>query len=368
MLIPRELTANGFRYLPIEIPHIAASTRMPFHHYDPFDRLLIAQAAVEGMPWSAATRRSGRTRSRLSGDVALRLDHHGFHSPRTEPGRPLLWNSMPHLDLPYGPDPAHRLDLYLPRTVTGPTPVVLFLHGGGWSHGDKAPCPAQSLTEFGFAVASANYRLTPTAPFPAQIYDAKAAIRWLRANGAEHGIDQGRIGVWGVSAGAHLAALLGTTAGLAELEGTVGPHLDRSSAVQAVCDWFGPTDLAHFNDDAKAAGLAVKPQWPLLIAAFLGGVADHRSPLVPLANPVRTVSAAAPPFLIQHGDRDEWVPVGQSRRLADALAAAGVPHTFTVVRGAGHGPGFDAPAVRSAVVEFFQRALRVGTGRIFRPA
>jgi acetyl esterase/lipase len=279
-----------------------------------------------------------------------------------------FWDSMPLLDLPYGPDPAHRLDLYLPTTATGPAPVVLFLHGGGWSHGDKSPCPAERLTDLGFAVASANYRLTPTAPFPAQVHDAKAAVRWLRANGGEHGLDPQRIGVWGVSAGAHLAALLGTTAGLAEPEGNVGPHLDQSSDVQAVCDWFGPTDLAHFDDDARAAGLAVKPQWPLLIAAFLGGVADHRSPLVPLANPVRTASPAAPPFLIQHGDRDEWVPVGQSQRLADALAAAGVPHTFTIVPGAGHGPGFDAPAVRSAVVAFFARTLLGGTAPISSPS
>ena len=253
--------------------------------------------------------------------------------------------SAPTRDLPYGPDPAHRLDLYLPAAGSGPAPVIVFLHGGGWAHGDKSPCPAAALTEFGFAVASVNYRLSPAAPFPAQLDDARAAVRWLRAHAAEHGLDGNRVGVWGISAGGHLAALLGTA--------STGP----ADAVQAVCDWFGPTDLAHFADDARSAGLTIKPQWPLLIRAFLGGPVDRKAARVAHANPVRTVSAAAPPFLIQHGDRDEWVPLGQSRRLADALAAAGVRHTFAVVRGGGHGPGFDAPAVRAAVVDFFRRTL-----------
>lgn len=248
-------------------------------------------------------------------------------------------------DLPYGPDPAQRLDLYQPPPGPGSAPVVVFLHGGGWAHGDKSPCPAAALTEFGFAVASVNYRLSPTAPFPAQLDDVRSAVRWLRAHATEHNLDPARLGVWGISAGAHLAALLGTT--------STGP----ADAVQAVCDWFGPTDLAHFGDDARSAGLAVKPQWPLLILAFLGGPVERKADLVALADPTRTVSVATPPFLIQHGDRDEWVPLGQSRRLADALAAAGVPHTFTVVRGGGHGPGFDAPAVRAAVVAFFRRTL-----------
>ena len=237
-------------------------------------------------------------------------------------------------DLPYGPDPAHRLDLYRPATPN--PPVVLFLHGGGWAHGDKAPCPAAALTEFGIAVASANYRLTPVAPFPAQIDDARRAAAWLRAHAADHGCDGTRLGAWGISAGGHLACLLGV-----------------GGSVDAVCDWFAPTDLTHFPDDARAVGLVPKPQWPLLVHALFAGRPERAAD----ADPVRRVTPACPPFLIQHGDRDDWVPLGQSQRLADALAAAGVPHTFTVVRGGGHGPGFDAPAVRAAVVEFFRRTL-----------
>ena len=243
-----------------------------------------------------------------------------------------------HRDVAYGPDPAHRLDLYLPPR--GPAPVVVFLHGGGWSHGDKWPCPAQPLAAAGFAVASVNYRLSTVARFPAQLDDARRAVRWLRANAAGHRIDAGRVGVWGISAGGHLAALLG-----------------GEREVRAVCDWFGPTDLSHFAADARAAGLTTKPQWPLLIASLFGGPIEDHADLVRQADPTRAVSAASPPFLILHGDRDEWVPVGQSKRLADALAAAGADHTFTVVRGGGHGPGFDAPAVRAAVVAFFRRTL-----------
>ena len=245
-----------------------------------------------------------------------------------------------HADVSYGPDPAHRLDLYLP--ARRPAPVVVFLHGGGWAHGDKFPCPAAPLAAAGFAVASVNYRLTTVARFPAQLDDARRAVTWLGDHATTYGLAADRIGVWGVSAGGHLAALLG-----------------NERRVRAVCDWFGPTDLAAFAADARAAELSPKPQWPLLITALLGGPVESQPDLVRLADPTRTASADSPPFLILHGDRDEWVPIGQSRRLADALSAAGADVTFTPIRGGGHGPGFDAPAMRSAVLDFFRRTLAV---------
>ena len=266
--------------------------------------------------------------------------------------------SLEHRDLPYGPHAAQQLDLYLPPlAVPRPVPVVVFLHGGGWARGDKWPCPARPLTDDGFAVASVNYRLSPTAPFPAQIHDAKGAVRWLRGHADDHGLDARRVGAWGVSAGGHLAALLGTSPGVAELNGTVGDHPGQATDVQAVCDLFGPTDLSRFAADAQTAGLATDPRWAAVVTALLDGPVERRMDVVALADPVRTVTPAAPPFLILHGDRDAYVPIGQSRRLADALAAAGVPTTFTVVPGGGHGPGFDAPAIQAAIVAFFQRAL-----------
>ena len=136
-----------------------------------------------------------------------------------------------------------KLDLFIPEKAEGPMPLVVWIHGGGWRSGSKENCRALGLTEYGFAVASINYRLTDVAMFPAQIHDCKAAIRFLRANAKQHRIDPNRIGVWGSSAGAHLAALMGVTNGNKEVEGNIGKYTQTSSDVQAVCDWCGPTDF-----------------------------------------------------------------------------------------------------------------------------
>src|SRR5262249_29153557 len=133
------------------------------------------------------------------------------------------------------------LDLGYPQSGQGPFPLV------GWVSGDKSEQIAYFLTEHGYAVASINYRLIQQGIFPVQLHDCKAAIRFLRAHASEYNIDPNRIGVWGGSAGGYLAALLGTTGDIKSLEGNVG-NTTVSSAVQAVCDWFGPTDLASVND------------------------------------------------------------------------------------------------------------------------
>ena len=127
-------------------------------------------------------------------------------------------------DIEYGhvEDKSLLLDLYLPTNAQEPLPLVVWVHGGAWSGGDKAPCRAAWLVDRGYAVASVNYRLSREAIFPAQVHDCKAAIRWLRANAAEHGIDGEHIGVWGSSAGGHLVALLGTSGDVADLEGESG--------------------------------------------------------------------------------------------------------------------------------------------------
>ncbi len=139
-------------------------------------------------------------------------------------------------------EPAHRLDLVAPAGHRGALPLIVYIHGGAWIGGDKWDCPGAILVKAGYAVASVNYRLADQAKFPAQINDLKAAIRYLRAHARQYNIDAQKIGVWGHSAGGHLAALLGTTCGVTELEGKEGnPHL--SSCVQAVCDWSGPSNL-----------------------------------------------------------------------------------------------------------------------------
>jgi len=123
--------------------------------------------------------------------------------------------------------------------------VIVWVHGGAWLGGSKDRCPALSFLRDGFAVASVNYRLSQHALFPAQIEDCKAAVRWLRAQATTYMLDPDRIGVWGASAGGHLVALLGTTGDVKEFD--TGGHLAHSSRVQAVCDFFGPTDFTRMS-------------------------------------------------------------------------------------------------------------------------
>ena len=142
----------------------------------------------------------------------------------------------------------NRLDLYLPEKADGPLPLVVWIHGGGWTQGDKAPCPLLPLVPKGYAVASINYRFLKHAALPAQIEDSKAAIRWLRAHAKKYNFDSDRVGVMGASAGGYLVRSLGTSGGVKELEGK-GGHADQSSRVQAVVDMFGPIRIK--NGDAK---------------------------------------------------------------------------------------------------------------------
>jgi acetyl esterase/lipase len=189
-----------------------------------------------------------------------------------------------------------KLDLYLPEK---PGPLVVWIHGGGWRAGDKRQCPLTFLAAEGYAVASVNYRLTDAAVFPAQIHDCKGAIRWLRARSGEHGYDAARVGVGGGSAGGHLAALVGTSGGVAELEGDVGGNRERSSRVQAVLDLFGPSDFTAF---VAASERAARPDSPE--ALLLGGPVAEKKELARLAGPVTHVGEGDPPILILHGSKD----------------------------------------------------------------
>ena len=256
------------------------------------------------------------------------------------------------------------LDLFVPEKADGPLPLIVWIHGGAWSAGSKNGTPALGQLRRGYAVASINYRLSQEAIFPAQIHDCKAAIRWLRAHAKEYNLDPKRIGVWGSSAGGHLVALMGTSGDVKELEGDEG-NLDQSSRVQAVCDWFGPTDFcqiaAHALPDSKfdhdAAG---SPE-----SKLIGGPVQENKDKVAKANPITYVSKDDPPFLIMHGDKDNVVPHHQSEILAEALKKAGVQVTFETVKGAGH--GFGGPEVMKTVEEFFDKHLgNLGGGGAFR--
>lgn len=257
------------------------------------------------------------------------------------------------------------LDLRIPTAAPGPTPLVVWVHGGGWSGGSRAmPARASALCERGYAVASIDYRLTGTAPWPAQGQDCKGALRWLRANAATYDLDPDRFGVWGSSAGGHLVAWLGTAGGVGtttfgnttmDLEGSTGGHPDQSSRVQAVVDWYGPTDLLLMKMypsgiDHEAAS---SPEGNLV-----GGPVAENPERVAMVNPISFLSADDPPFLLMHGTVDNSVPFHQSELLYRALVNRGLLATFTPILDAGHGGGnFDAPATLAQVYDFLDQHL-----------
>lgn len=292
-----------------------------------------------------------------------------------------------HADLTYavvGSTPL-RLDLYLPASAPAPHPTLIFIHGGGWSGGDKAQMPALCAAALnqGFAVASVNYRLTSqtalfapeSVTFPAQIHDVKGAVRWLRANAATFGLDPTRFASFGTSAGGHLSALLATSGGSSELEGTVGGNLGFSSRVQAAIDYFGPTDLIQMQPDVltppgsvvdhdePSSGESQLIGWSLPgqgmgdIRANLTNPAAPYPMLVELAtwaSPITWVDAGDPPLFMGHGTNDPVVPVRQSSRLSAALFAAGVEHDFRAVPLAGH---FLSGAISDAALAFLRAKL-----------
>jgi acetyl esterase/lipase len=252
-----------------------------------------------------------------------------------------------------------RLDLYLPAGATEPLPTLLYLHGGGWAVGDKGDMAVERLLPLvahGLAVASANYRLVPGVRYPAIVHDVKAAVRWLRANAAAHGLDPARIAIGGASAGGHLASLTALTEGDPELEGDLGAHGGTSSAVGAVVAFFPPTDLVLVGSRNPLEQQVLGPPPPLALLG-LARVGDDLA-LVRAASPRHRAHAAAPPHLLLHGDRDTMVNHEQSRLLHDALSAAGAPSTLVTIGGAGHeGPEFATPAIAATIAGFLGQHL-----------
>ena len=208
----------------------------------------------------------------------------------------------------------------------GLRPAIVEIHGGGWSGGEKNPQHVLSLASAGFFCVSIDYRLSPQHLFPAHLHDCKAAVRWLRVHAPELGVDAERVGVWGGSAGGHLAALLGTSYDVTELEGNSG-WSGVSTRVQAVVSVCGASDFSQISPEH----LAANP-----VSLFGGPVHDHPE-LVQLANPIAHLQADAPPFLLFHGDADELSPYQQSVLLRDALEQAGVNVTLHTAHGGKHG-------------------------------
>jgi acetyl esterase/lipase len=245
------------------------------------------------------------------------------------------------------------LDVHLPAAGTHP-PLLVWVHGGAWRQGSKASAPL-GFVDRGFAVASLDFRLSTEAPFPAMAHDVKGAIRFLRANASRFGYRTDRIAIGGDSSGGHMAALVGVTAGVAALEGTVGGHLDQSSSVQAILDYYGATDLTTILDQSTPFGLGVRrPALELL----LGTAPDAAPDLARLASPVFHVDAGDPPLLIFHGDRDPQMPINQSHELQGAYEALGLDSTFIVVHGSAHGgQAFYTGANLDRAVAFLSRTI-----------
>lgn len=238
------------------------------------------------------------------------------------------------------------LDLYLPESFPD-APTVIYLHGGGWQSGDKTDRAATRLTPFaaaGVAVVSVNYRLAPGARYPDPIHDVKAAVRWVRARGPEHGLRGERVGVWGASAGAYLATIAGLTSNVAKFEGAVGAELDRSSAVDAVVNWFSPTDLPS-SLLRTPLEVAVLDRPPSVAVLFGSDEFGNRLDTIRAASPLENVGSDAPPFLIAHGNLDRMVSDSDSRDLFTALARERIDVTYCMIGAAGHeDPKFDSPS------------------------
>ena len=266
-----------------------------------------------------------------------------------------------HRDIAYVENGHERqkLDLYVPEKAGAPLPLIIWIHGGGWAAGSKDNCPPLrgGYTGRGYAVASIGYRLSGHAIFPAQIEDCKAAIRWLRAHAKEYNLDPKRFGVWGSSSGGHLVALTGTSGEVKDFD--VGANLDQSSRVQAVCDYFGPTDLTQMDAHALADAPFKHDSADSPESKLIGGAVQASKDKAARVNPITYVSSDDPPFLIVHGDKDPLVPHHQSEILFDALKKAGVSVRFHTIHGAGHGgPGFAGKNIDEMVSTFFDERLK----------
>jgi acetyl esterase/lipase len=225
-----------------------------------------------------------------------------------------------------------RADIYFPKNAQTALPLLIYIHGGAWYGGSKTDGTffqdAPALLNAGFTVASIDYRLAPEYKMPAMIEDVKCAVRFFRARAAWYNIDPGRIGVWGTSAGGHLASMLGVADESAGFD--VGEYLEYSSRVQAVVDMFGPADLT---------GAFMKKREQNEIYQTVFGFTDLSNPAFTKSSPTTYVSYDDPPFLILQGDADTVVPLNQSQGLYDRLIAAGVDAQLVVVKGGGHGLG-----------------------------
>lgn len=253
-----------------------------------------------------------------------------------------------------------KVHLLVPTHKKRPMPLILYIKGSSWGK-DKPQDTFRNIPQLvqfaksGYIVASVEHRTSHEAKFPAQIHDVKAAVRFLRQNAKQYNIDVNRVGAWGTSSGGHLAALLGTSGGVTELEGEEMTNSPYSSRIQAVVDWYGPTDFLQISQhtreyDADQADSAE--------SLLIGAPIQKNREKVKKANPITYISSDDPPFLIMHGDKDKRVPFNQSVLLYEALKREQIEVTLYQIRGAGHGNRFSKHEVLNTVQAFFDQHLK----------
>jgi len=271
------------------------------------------------------------------------------------------------LDIAYATESqSQKLDVYLPEEGNGPFPVIVSIHGGAFKAGDKGDSQVIPMLEGlkrGYAVVSINYRLSQEANFPSQIFDVKAAVRWIRANSKQYKFNPDKIAVWGGSAGGHLSALLGTSGDVSELEDLSLGNANESSRIQAVVDWFGPTDFLKMDEQLKESKVK-NPQIHSVPdspeSELIGKNLEDAPDLVRTANPETYITPDDPPFLIQHGLIDHLVPYQQSFNLAKKLehAIGKEKVSLELLQETGHGgPSFMTDENLNKVFGFLNKYL-----------
>jgi acetyl esterase/lipase len=275
------------------------------------------------------------------------------------------------IDVPYAIlSPAQKLDIYLPEEGTGPYSVILSIHGGGFMGGDKSDsqdlAPALEGLKRGYAVVAVNYRLSWETVFPALVQDTKAAVRWVRANARKYHFDPKRIAAWGGSAGGYLSMMLGTSADISGLEDLSLGNPDQPCNVQAVVAWYGPTDFLKMDEQLAESGMLPPPGFrhseanspeSLLLGQLITEIPDK----VKAANPETYINNDVPPFLLQHGVKDQVVPVQQSIELAAKLKrVAGKDRVeLDLIEDAEHAdPKFGTPENVKRVLDFLDKYLK----------
>ncbi|WP_207670910.1 alpha/beta hydrolase [Caloramator sp. E03] len=272
-----------------------------------------------------------------------------------------------YLDIPYANNSnAQKLDIYLPDEGEGQFPVIVAIHGGAFAIGDKKDIqlnPQLNALKRGYAVVSVNYRLSGEALFPAGIMDLKAAIRWIKANADKYGFNPNKIAAWGGSAGGYYSVMLGATPMIKEFEDLTMGNSEYSCEIQAVVDWFGPTNFLKMDEQLAQAGLGPtdhndedSPE-----SRLLGGKITEIPERVEYANPINYITKNMPPIFIQHGDKDHIVPFGQSILLVEKLkeVVGSERFYFETLNGADHAdPAFENPENIEKVLNFLDKYLK----------